>query len=46
MKSEVRKPLAGVWIDRHGIRPVLLTGAALVVLTSLASGLAWACVLP
>ncbi len=32
----VLRPLAGVWIDRHGIRPVLLTGAALVVLTSLA----------
>ena len=32
----VLRPLAGVWIDRHGIRPALLTGAALVVLTSLA----------
>jgi MFS family permease len=32
----VFRPLAGVWIDRHGIRPALLTGAALVVLTSLA----------
>ena len=27
----VLRPLAGVWIDRHGIRPALLTGAALVV---------------
>jgi len=32
----VLRPLAGVWIDRHGIRPALLTGAALIVLTSLA----------
>ncbi|HSC26970.1 MAG TPA: MFS transporter [Vicinamibacterales bacterium] len=32
----VLRPLAGVWIDRHGIRPALLTGAALVVLSSLA----------
>jgi MFS family permease len=32
----VLRPLAGVWIDRHGLRPALLTGAALVVLTSLA----------
>jgi MFS family permease len=31
----VLRPLAGVWIDRHGIRPALLTGAALVVLASL-----------
>lgn len=30
------RPLAGVWIDRHGIRPALLTGAALVVMNSLA----------
>ena len=32
----VLRPLAGVWIDRHGIRPALLTGSALIVLTSLA----------
>jgi MFS family permease len=32
----VLRPLAGVWIDRHGIRRALLTGAALVVLTTLA----------
>jgi MFS family permease len=32
----VLRPLAGVWIDRRGIRPALLTGAALVVLASLA----------
>ena len=27
----VLRPLAGVWIDRHSIRPALLAGAALVV---------------
>ena len=30
------RPLAGVWIDRHGVRSALLPGATLMVLSSLA----------
>jgi MFS family permease len=30
----VLRPMAGVWIDRHGVRRVLLAGAVLVVLPS------------
>ena len=33
--SVVLRPMAGVWIDRSGVRRALLPGAALVVLTSL-----------